>query len=224
MRRILAIIPARGGSKGIYKKNIIKVCEIPLIAYTIKAALESSVFAKVLVSSDDEEIKEVSLRFSTEVLDRPQELAQDNSSSLDVIEHALKSVEAESYTHFALLQPTSPLRDSTHIKEAFKEYFIKDAESLVSVCEAKIPPQKMLVEVNGEILPLTKWEDLVQNRQNLPKAYHPNGAIYISKVESFLKTKSLFNKPLSLYIMDEKSSLDIDNKSDLELFRKYVES
>lgn len=216
--KIVAIIPARGGSKGIPNKNIVDICGLPMIAYTINAALNSNIFNQVVVTTDNQDIKNVALSYGAYVIDRPSHLAQDNSSSLDAIEHALKYIieQDNTFTHFALLQPTSPLRNEQHIIEAFDVYRSKNANSLVSVNLSTIPPQKTLVEINGQITPLTNLNDLTQNRQNLPKSYHPNGAIYISKIDNFLKDKNLFSDPLSIYTMDEQSSIDVDNFDDLE--------
>lgn len=216
--KIVAIIPARGGSKGIPNKNIVDICGLPMIAYTINAALNSNIFNQVVVTTDNQDIKNVALSYGAYVIDRPSHLAQDNSSSLDAVEHALKYIieQDNTFTHFALLQPTSPLRHKQHIIEAFDVYRSKNANSLVSVNLSAVPPQKTLVEINGQITPLTNLNDLTQNRQNLPKSYHPNGAIYISKIDNFLKDKNLFSDPLSIYTMDEQSSIDVDNFDDLE--------
>lgn len=214
---VIAIITARGGSKGLPRKNVLDLNGKPLIAHTIDAALESKVFDKVVVTTDDKEIKEVSLRYRAEVIDRPQILATDSASSLDVIEHSLLKLQnnGKLYTHFILLQPTSPLRTAKHIKEAWEKYIQEDVSSLVSVLEVQHPPQKMLIKDNGEIKPLTTWEDLTKPRQQLSKAYQPNGAIYICEIQKFFKNKNIFEKPLSIFEMDEKSSLDIDCELDL---------
>lgn len=220
-KKIVAIITARGGSKGLPRKNVLDLNGKPLIAHTIDAAKESQIFDKIIVTTDDKEIKEVSLKFGAEVIDRPAELATDMASSMDVIEHSLKVLQKneENYTHFVLLQPTSPLRTATYIKESWSKYLKDDANSLVSVMEVEHPPQKMLIEKNGEVTPLTKWEDLTKPRQSLPKAYLPNGAIYICKIDKFMQGKNFFEKPLSIFEMDKKSSVDIDRKEDLELLK-----
>ncbi|MBD3842433.1 MAG: acylneuraminate cytidylyltransferase family protein, partial [Campylobacterales bacterium] len=209
---IIAIITARGGSKGLPRKNVLELAGKPLIAHTIDAALQSKIFEKVIVTTDDQEIKEVSLKYGAEVIDRPDELATDTASSLDVIEHTLLQLKenGEEYSHFILLQPTSPLRNAIHIQEAWKKYVQEKASSLVSVTEVEHPPQKMLIEKDGKIEPLTTWEDLTKPRQSLPKAYEPNGAIYICNIEKFLDTKNIFLEPLKIFHMDKKDSTDID--------------
>ncbi|MDC7249830.1 MAG: acylneuraminate cytidylyltransferase family protein [Sphaerochaetaceae bacterium] len=222
--KVVAIITARGGSKGLPRKNVLDLAGKPLIVYTISAALQSKVFDKVVVSTDDKEIRDVSLSLGVEVINRPSELATDTASSLDVIEHALLKLKKseEGYTHFMLLQPTSPLRKAEHIEEAWEKYLDENAVSLVSVTEVEHPPQKMLVETSGGVEPLTKWEELTKPRQSLPKAYLPNGAVYICKVEEFLKTKNIFEKPLKILKMDKKSSIDIDSMNDLKQVERIL--
>ena len=216
-KNIVAIITARGGSKGLPRKNVLDLNGKPLIAHTIDAALESKIFSKVIVTTDDKEIKEVSLKYGAEVIDRPENLATDNASSLDVIEHTLIELysRGENYSHFILLQPTSPLRKASHIIEAWEKYIQDSASSLVSVTETEHTPFKMLIEKDGMVQPLTQWSDLTKPRQTLPKAYLPNGAIYISKADKFLKQKNLFLSPLVLYKMTRRESIDIDTIEDL---------
>jgi len=223
--QIVAIITARGGSKGLPRKNVLDLVGKPLIAHTIDAAKKSNIFSKIVVTTDDKEIKEVSLRFGAEVIDRPENLATDNASSLDAIEHTLQELKQrkEIFTHFILLQPTSPLRTEIHIQEAWNKYVDEKAASLVSVCEVEHSPFKMLVEDdNGNIEPLTKWEHLTMPRQKLPKAYLPNGAIYINEINIFLENKNIFKKPLSFFLMGKNSSIDVDSKDDLITVKQKI--
>jgi len=223
MNKVVAIITARGGSKGLPRKNVLDLNGKPLIAHTIDAAKASNIFANIVVTTDDKEIKEVSLKFGVNIIDRPSELATDTASSLDVLEHALRELETENYTHFILLQPTSPLRTDVHIVETWKKYIDENANSLVSVCEIEHSPFKLLIEnENKEIEPLTKWEHLTLPRQKLAKAYLPNGAIYINRVDKFLENRNLFEKPMIVYLMDKKSSIDIDLEIDLNICEEYL--
>lgn len=225
MNRVVAIITARGGSKGLPRKNILDLNGKPLIAHTIDAARASNIFSNIVVTTDDKEIKEVSLKFGANIIDRPSELATDTASSLDVLEHALRELETENYTHFILLQPTSPLRTEVHIEEAWEKYINDKASSLLSVCEVEHSPFKMLIEnKDGDVEPLTKWEDLTRPRQKLPKAYLPNGAIYINRVDKFLENRNLFEKPICMYLMNRESSLDIDIKRDFLEVEKVMKS
>jgi len=215
---IVAIITARGGSKGLPRKNVLDLNGIPLIVHTIDAAKKSNLFSKIIVTTDDEEIKDVSLKHGADVIDRPQELATDTASSLDVITHTLDELIKQNYLikHFVLLQPTSPLRNAQHIKDAMAVYQQKQAHSLVSVVEVDHSPFKMLILKENKIEPLTNWRDLTKPRQQLPKAYLPNGAIYICNIDEFLKTKNLFKQPLEIFEMDIISSIDIDTKEDMK--------
>jgi CMP-N-acetylneuraminic acid synthetase len=218
MNKIIAIIPARGGSKGLPRKNVLDLNGKPLIAHTIEAALKSNIFSKIVVTTDDKEIREVALKYGADVIDRPKELATDGASSLDVIKHTLLTLQIneEKYSHFILLQPTSTLRNENHINEAWNKYTTEEVSSLVSVTAVVHPPQKMLIlDNNNSVKPLTQWEDLTKPRQQLPKAFLPNGAIYISEVDKFLEKKNLFVIPLSMYIMTFEESVDIGTKEDL---------
>lgn len=133
-KRVLAIIPARGGSKGIPKKNIIDLAGKPLIAWTIEASYCSKYITKTIVSSDSDEILEVAKNHNSNILKRPDELATDISSSEIVVKHAIENME-EKFDYIVLLQPTSPLRDTTDIDCAFENLFCSNATALISVCE-----------------------------------------------------------------------------------------
>jgi len=221
---IVAIITARGGSKGLPRKNVLDLNGMPLIAHTINAAKESNIFSKIIVTTDDEEIKDVSLKYGAEVIDRSYELSTDTASSLDVIAHALEELKKQGskYEYFILLQPTSPLRNKIHIQEAWEIYIKRKSSSLVSVSEVEHSPFKMLIENGDTIEPFSNWEDLTKPRQQLPKAFLPNGAIYISKVTNFLEDKNLFAKPFEIYKMTKKENVDIDTNDDLELVSKIM--
>lgn len=222
---IIAIITARGGSKGLPQKNILSLAGKPLIAHTIQAALGSHIFSKVLVSTDDTAIKKVALEYGAEIINRPDVLATDTASSLDVITHALKVLgDDHGNTHFVLLQPTSPLRTKSHIIEAWKKYQSIKAMSLVSVTKEKHSPHKLLIEEEGVIKPVFKLDFLTTPRQNLPQTYRPNGAIYIAKIKAYRQSQNLFQEPLSIYIMTEKDSIDIDTKEDLNLCETILKS
>lgn len=214
--KIVAIITARGGSKGLPRKNLLDLNGKPLIAHTIDAALKSTIFSKIVVTTDDDEIKKVSLNYDAQVIDRPKELATDTASSLDVIQHALTVLQEDNFSNFMLLQPTSPLRNATHIQEAVAKYTGENAKSLVSVTETEHTPYKLLVESDNGIMPLFSNEYLTMPRQKLPTTYRINGAIYISNVSSFLETKNLFQEPLTIYQMNQQESIDIDTKVDLD--------
>ena len=137
-KTFLAIIPARGGSKRLPRKNLLDLCGKPLIAWSIESALKSKYISKVIVSSDDEEILQISLNFGATVIKRPDELASDTATTFDAIEHTIKSL--EKYDYVVLLQPTSPLRDEKHIDKAIELLEEKDADAIISVCEVEHSP------------------------------------------------------------------------------------
>ncbi|WP_257287484.1 cytidylyltransferase domain-containing protein [Endozoicomonas sp. SESOKO2] len=212
-----AIITARGGSKGLPRKNVLDLAGKPMIAHTITAALESQCFEHIVVTTDCPEIKEVSLAWGAEVIDRPKELATDSSSSLDVVKHTLLELvnQNKETTHFILLQPTSPLRSATHIKDAKERFNASNAKSLVSVTKTEHPIQKNLYFRNGVIEPVFDWASLTAPRQSLESTYLINGAIYISNFMNFIKRLNLFEKPVIPFEMEHKFSIDIDNIDDL---------
>lgn len=211
-KTILAIILARGGSKRLPEKNILSFCGKPLIAWTIEAAKKSKYIDRIIVSTDSRKIAKISKQFGAEVpFLRPVKLAQDLSTSESAIIHALERI-GQIYDYFILLQPTSPLRTQKHIDEAI-EKIIKDP---------KVLSLESIVKVKGD----QSWLKIVDHKGYLKNPfgsnssdkylYLPNGAIFISKVEIFLRTKSLYNKTIG-YPMDFADSVDIDDKFDLEL-------
>jgi len=226
-KKFLAIIPARSGSKGIKNKNIIPLKGKPLISYTIESALESGIFDETIVSTDSEEIAEISKAYGAKVpFLRPYELATDEVSTLDVILHTLDYYISQKifYDYFVLLQPTSPLRNSEDIVNAVELLFKKKADSVVSVCETDHSP--LWSNVLPKDLSLNNFlskEARNKPRQELPKYYRINGAIYISKIEHFLKERDFYVKNSYAYIMPLDRSIDIDNYIDLKLAEILLE-
>ena len=222
--KILSIIPARGGSKGVPRKNIIDLNGKPLIAWTIEASLKSRYITKTVVSSDDNEILEISKNYGANILIRPDDLATDTSSSQSVVEHVIKELEKlnEKYDYIILLQPTSPLRDEKDIDNAFEILFEKKATALISVKEYDNKILKTFVDnKNGFIEGVRNNLYPFMRRQDLPKVYMSNGAIYIVKVDEFLKNNSFWTKKTVKFVMDEIKSMDIDTQNDLNQIRKY---
>jgi len=216
-QRFLAIIPARGGSKRLPRKNILELQGKPLIAWTIEAALKSQYIDKVLVSSDDDEILDISTRFGAEILKRPAELATDSSSSFDVIQQAIMA-DKQQYDFIVLLQPTSPLRTANQIDEAIELLESKQANAVVSVCAMEHSPlwSNTLPESDSMAGFL---KDEIQNKrsQELETYYRLNGAIYICRKTCLLDEKSFFLKShIYAYRMDRHSSVDIDEAIDFE--------
>ena len=214
-KTILGIITARGGSKGLPRKNLKPLCGKPLIAWTIEQALASKYLDKVIVSTEDEEIAEISKQFGAEVpFMRPKELATDEAKSVDVALHSINFLESigEHFNIIVLLQPTSPLRTPEDIDKAIESFSENSCESLVSVCEA---PHSLFwsFDIKGGYLePFLGKEYLNKRRQDLPKLYLPNGAIYISTKDSIEKNRGFFPDNTHPYLMSPEQSIDVDTE------------
>jgi CMP-N-acetylneuraminic acid synthetase len=215
--KIISIIPARGGSKGLRGKNIIDLAGKPLISYTIEASLKSKFITKTIVSSDSDEILEISKKYGSDILKRPDELAQDTTASEPVVSHVLENIEnIEEYEYIVLLQPTSPLRDENDIDKAFNELFEKKATSLISTVTIDNKILKAFIyDENGFLKGVSNNNFPFMRRQDLPEVYMPNGAIYIVNKKEFLKTEKLFTNETLSYLMSPEKSVDLDTKEDL---------
>ena len=217
-KKILALIPARGGSKGIPKKNIVNLCGKPLIAYTILAAKEANCFDNIVVSTDSSEIATVSRNWGAEIpFMRPDEYAADTSTGEDVSRHAVNELKRQGreYDIIVYLQPTSPLRNARHIREALDMFIDRNLPSLASVTQVQEHPLFMRTISKDGLM--TKLLDLQSNvrRQDLQKYYILNGAIYINWVFSI--NKCIGNDNKYSYIMENKYSIDINNVNDLTI-------
>jgi len=222
MRFILALIPARGGSKGIPYKNARLLMGKPLIAYTIEAALQSQYQLRVVVSTDDEEIAEVARTADAEVpFLRPAELARDKAPTLPVVQHALGWLEQhEGYKPdlVVLLQPTSPLRRAEHIDQGIKLLLQTDADSVVSVCEVEHSPYWMRVLDNeGRVKPFVEGDHEFSRRQDLPPVYRLNGALYVTKRRIVMEERCLLGDDVRALVMAREDSIDIDDEVDFLL-------
>jgi CMP-N-acetylneuraminic acid synthetase len=207
-KTIFGLIPARAGSKGLPRKNIMLLLGKPLIAWTIEQCLTSKYLDKVVLSTDNMEIAEISKKYGVEVpFLRPKELARDDSSIIDVIIHALNWLEktGENFDYLALLEPTSPIREKENIDFGIKKLIDnrKIADSLVSIGEIALEHpsiSKKIVE-KGYIKPFYEINELIVRRQDLPKAYFPYGVLYLSKITALKKYKTFYQKrTLSLFI------------------------
>jgi len=216
---IIALIPARGGSKGIPRKNIRLLAGKPMIAYTIEAALKSRYIDRAVVSTEDDEIAEISKRYGAEVIERPEDLAKDETPTIDVIFQVLEVLRTENYNPniVVLLQPTSPLRKAEDIDNAI-ELFVNDScESVVSVCEVEHSPYWSFKIEDKYLNPVFERKYLKMKRQDLPKVYMPNGAIYVSTPEVLCKYESFYHSKTIPYTMPPERSIDIDNEIDFML-------
>jgi len=223
-KTFLAIIPARGGSKRLPRKNILSLCGKPLIAYSIEAGLKSRYIDKVVVSSDDDEILKIAQKFGAKTIKRSPLLANDTSTTFDAVKHTIDNL--EKYNYIVLLQATSPLRTHKHINEAIELLEEKNANAVVSVCQMEHSPlwSNTLPE-DGNMKDFLKDENLNKRAQDLGQYYRLNGAIYICKTKKFLENKGFFLKEnIFAYIMDRKSSVDIDEEIDFRLAEVLINS
>ena len=209
----IALIPARGGSKGIPRKNIKLFNSKPLIFWSIKAAIESDFVDRVIVSTDDEEIAEIAKSLSAEVpFLRPKELAQDNSSTIDTVIHALNNL--HNVNDILLLQPTSPLRRTKDINKIFQLRTKKNKSSAVSISDSgKNIDLFFAMDSQNMIHPISNNFKLMP-RQKYKRLYNVNGALYLSTRDSFIKNLSFFTSKTLGYIMPDKYSIDIDTQLD----------
>ncbi|GAB6282476.1 MAG: acylneuraminate cytidylyltransferase family protein [Ignavibacterium sp.] len=227
VKKIPAIIPARGGSKGILKKNIKVLAGKPLIAWTIEAALNSKYISDVIVSTDDDEIAEISRNYGAQIpFMRPPELATDESIAIDTYLYTVEKLNSEynkSIEEFVVLQPTSPLRNSKHINEAVKLFYNQKADSVVSLVESNHSPYWFKkITPKGKIKSLFEDKIYSVNRQQLPKTYLINGAILILKYNILKSTRSYYINNSLAYIMSQEESIDIDNIIDFKICEIFL--
>lgn len=223
-KKILAIIPARSGSKGIKNKNIIDLNGRPLISYTIEETKKSKYIDKIVVSTDGEEIANISKKYGAEVpFLRPKELATDKSKSIDAVLHCINELERinQYFDYCILLQPTQPFRKSSDIDEAILSIIENDEESLASVCEVNEHPILMRRIKNNILYSILDCNSTVR-RQDFEKIYRVNGAIYINKINKNLNKDTSLNDNKMPYIMSRKNSVDIDTIDDLKLAEVYL--
>ena len=221
----LAIIPARSGSKGLKDKNIKLLNGKPLIAYSIEAAAQSGIYSHILVSTDSETYGEIAIKYGAEVpFYRSEENASDVASSWDVVKEVLRKymemgVEFDTFT---LLQPTSPLRKTEDILNAYRIFKEKNATAVISVCEMEHSPlwSNTLPEDNS-LSGFLKSESNKQ-RQKLETFYRINGAIYMAKVKEFLKDTNLYRDNCYAYKMSAERSIDIDTELDFKIAETII--
>ena len=218
---MLAIIPARGGSKGLHRKNIKLLDGLPLIYYSIKAALDSKLVDRVIVSTEDKEIASISKEFGADVpFLRPDNLAGDKSMVMDTYLNVIDLISQQNskpVESFVALLPTVPLRTSEDIDKAIKIFNAKKADSVISVVEAPTPLYwHRLITNDGKLKNYLPEFDAVKNRQELIKTYIPNGAVYVFQSEILRSTRQYYNQKTYPYIMPKERSADIDDIFDFE--------
>lgn len=216
---MIALIPARGGSKGIPNKNIIDLNGKPLIYYTINEAKKAKEITKIIVSTDSPEIAKIAISFGAEVpFLRPPNLSQDNSLAIDNYKYTIERLE-NLYHHpineFCVLQPTSPLRNHNDISNSIKLFIAKHADSVISFTNESHPIfwHKYLSE-NNEIIEIFE-ESRLSNRQDLRPTYFPNGAVYVFRKKLIYEGR-YYSSNSYAYVMPRNRSIDIDNYCDLD--------
>jgi len=223
MGKIIAIIPARGGSKRIPNKNIIKFGDLPLIAHSINYALENQdIIDAVYVSTDDEDIKKVATDFGAKIIDRPEEISGDMTPTISVLKHAVEHIEDDVET-VILLQPTNPLRPKSLLADAYKTYLESNRDSLFTVSR----DYKKLGKIsNQNFLPFNY--EFGQRSQDLEPLFYENGLLYITKI-GLIKEGVIFNEASYPLVVNHKfAEVDIDTYDDLEyanyILKKYNET
>lgn len=223
-QRILALIPARGGSKGIKDKNIVPLLGKPLISYSIEAGKASKYIDTIVVSTDSQKIAEVAVLYGADIpFLRPKELALDTSKTIDAVIHAIDLINSKKpvYDVLILLQPTQPLRTSFDIDRAIETYFENDENDLASVSLVTDHPLLIRsISENGNLIPLLQKNSTCR-RQDMPPYYRINGCIYINKIKE-LNYNTSFNDNLVPYIMPQNHSIDIDCIDDLHIAEMYL--
>ncbi len=223
--KILHIIPARSGSKGLPGKNILPIAGKPMIAWSIEAAMKAKLKGDIIVSTDDFLIADVAKKFGAQVpFIRPSQFASDTSSTMDVVFHAIDFLREQNkfYDLVSILQPTSPLRTSSDVDQAIITMLKKNAKAVVGLTPCDHHPfWSNEIPDSGSLKGFLRSEVMNKNRQQLPPYFRINGAIYIGEFEYIKKTQSFIGQETTSYIMPEEKSVDIDTEKDLVVAEYY---
>jgi len=224
-KNVLAVIPARGGSKELPRKNIKLVNGKPLIYYTIREAKKSTYLSKIVVSTDDDEIGEISSDYGIQVVKRPKKLARDETTMEDVICHVIKYLERLEKFHadiVVILQPTSPLREVEDIDGAIKKFLKGRADSVISVVKVNHPLHwTYVLRDNSKLERFIKNEKFVYRRQDTQQMYQLNGAVYVTSAKNITLRRKILDGNIKAYIMLQERSIDIDSQLDFD-FAEYL--
>lgn len=233
-KKIVALIPARSGSKGLPKKNIIDFLGKPLLAWSIEAAKHSQYVDLVILSTDSQEIADIGLRYGAEApFLRPQDISQDTSSSMELIKHAVEYIEkaySEKFDILVLLEPTSPLRTSIDIDLALEKLIeVENAKSLVSLGKVELQHATIQVGISNEgfvTLPLSTELLKHKKRQDLPENFFLDGSLYISYIHELLRHETFVHNKTVAFQMPKWKTIEIDDVYDYEmalcLARKFL--
>lgn len=225
---VLGIIPARGGSKSIPKKNIRLLAGKPLIAYTIEVAKECKMLDRTIVSTDSVEIAEVAKKYGGYVpFIRPNDLSLDDTPMVPVLQHAVSFIENKNNIHvdvIVLLDPTSPFRRVEDIEACIQKLEHENADSVVAVCEVEHNPYFVMMELNDDrLVPLIKSDKVITRRQDAPDVYRLNAAIYAVKRDVLMNKNKIFTDDTMAVIMPQKLSAHIDHEIDFEFVEFLIE-
>lgn len=215
--KVLALIPARSGSKGVKDKNIKPFRDKPLIAHTILSAIQSQICDEIFVCTDSEKYAQIAIDYGANVpFLRSKESARDESKSIDCVLESIQKYQelGKRFDVLLLLQPTSPLRQAKHIRESYELFIANECQSLLSVCKSEINPLFIRTLSENKLSPILPQNSSIR-RQDLQNFYRLNGAIYLNLI-STLTPQTSFNDNQLGYVMEEKYSLDIDTLEDFE--------
>lgn len=227
--KVLGLIPARGGSKGVPRKNIKNLCGKPLIQYAIEAAQQANVLTEIMVSTEDEEIAEVAKQSGAQVpFIRPMVLAGDKSPTIDVVLHVLEEYQklGKSFDAVCLLQATNPLRTADTIRMSIEKFKDTNADCLLSVREVphEFNPHWTFEEKeNNDLLRIATGEkEIIPRRQELPKAFYRDGAIYLTKSTVIIDQRSLYGERIAYINLEGKPHVNIDTMKDWALAEQIL--
>ena len=225
VNEVLGIIPAKGLSKGLPNKNLYHFCGKPLVQWAIEVSMRSRHIVRTVVSSDSNKILRLSRKLMADVIERPAELATDIASNESVIEHTVNYLsQTEGYRPdvLVLLQPTSPLRTCEDSDRAMELYFESGCSAVISGYELERNPlEEFLINDEGRLTAIMDDKYPFLPRQQLPRAFRPNGAIYIVKAELFMETHCLLTDDTKPFFMDKQKSIDIDTIEDLKAAAEF---
>lgn len=214
-RSAIAVIPARGGSKRVPRKNVKLLAGVPLVVHSVKAALAAKGISKVVVSTDDQEIASVSAREGVEIVDRPKELGADTVRNNDVVRHVIGLF--PSFDTVVLLQPTSPQRTGGDIDAVLDRLVSTGARSAMTITTVEMHPGKFVTLSGDLIAPYTNEIEMEAQSQKLAPVYRQNGAVYAVGTRDFLEQDRFYLPPAAAYLVPADRSVDIDTELDFAL-------